>query len=142
MTDDTTPAPAPAPARRRKKPAQNPVLPEHRLLFAKHLAAWQPKLGLGDWRINLSAKRPTGDNAADVECYWADHLARVRLADDLGGTAPTSENLEALAVHELMHIRLAGLVDQESSGLEGDALAGAEHQVIHVIVRLLTGTQI
>lgn len=122
-----------------KKPPENPVLPEHRLAFESYLRLWQDRLALQSWRINLSAKkRPSAANAAEVKCYYADHLAEVRLTDDLGGKPPTPENLESYAVHELLHVLLAPLVHQEDSGLEGDALSAAEHRVIHVLQKLLT----
>jgi hypothetical protein len=135
---DTPPAGGAEAPRRRKKPPQNPVLPEHREKFEQFLMNWQEVLGLVSWRINLSKKRPTGDNAADVECFQPDRMARVRLADDLGGSVTTDENLEAYAVHELLHVLLVPLVDQEASGLEGEALSAYEHVVINTLQKLLT----
>lgn len=144
MSEPTTAAEAAtAPVLRRpKKPAQNPVLPEHRVIFKEHLHVWQEKLGLHSWRVNLTLKRPIAGAAADVECFHTDRLAKVRLAEDLGGSAATSENFEAFAVHELLHVLLAPLVDQENSGLEGDSLAAEEHRVIHTLQKLLTKTTI
>ncbi len=135
MTDAVEQPSKPA---RAKKVVQNPVLAEHRAIFKAHLERWQKELGLDSWRINLSKRKPGRGNAAEVRCYHPDRMAEVRLADDLGGTEVTSENLEAFAVHELSHILLAPLVDQVASGLTGDALAAEEHRVIHTIQKLIT----
>ena len=125
-------------APRKKKPPRNPVSAEQRELFEQHLINWQDQLGLVSWRINFSEKKPPRSASADVECFHPDRLASIRLGADLGGTKVTSENLEALAIHELLHVLLAPLKDQVASGLEGESLDAYEHQVINTIQKLLT----
>jgi hypothetical protein len=134
VTEEVVAAPAP----RRKRVPKNPVTPADREIFWQHVLAWQVTLGLDSWRFHLSDKRPPRSAAADVECFHPDRMAKFRLGDDLGATKVTSENLEALAFHEVNHVLLAPLVDQEASGLEDDALLAAEHQIIHTLQKLFT----
>jgi hypothetical protein len=117
---------------------QNPVSPQDRETFRAHLKTWQERLGLQGWRINLASKRPPKAVAADVECFYKDRLAKIRLNDDLGNTPVTSQSLEGVAVHELLHILFHPMVAQNDLGVEDDLLYAAEHAAIHSIQKLLT----
>lgn len=118
------------------RPIENPILPEHRVIFEAHLKRWQERLGLSDWRINMSPRKPPRAMTADVQCFASHRMAKVRLGDDAGALPVTDKLLEGFAVHELLHVLLSPILNEE---LEGDALAAAEHGVIHVIQKLLTG---
>lgn len=119
--------------------APNPVLAEHRQVFESYLLLWQGKLGLLDWRISLSQRRPSKANAAAVKIHHRHRQASIHLADDLGpNTKVTPEVLESFVVHELLHVLLAEIVNQTEYGIEGFPLEAAEHGVIHTLQKLLT----
>lgn len=122
-----------------KAPPQNPVLPEHRAKFQVYLTKWQKLLNLGDWRINLSAV-PCTKNMAEV--YKSDLLSRsatIRLGTTFGpSTEVTDYNLEATAVHELLHIsNIPMLAKAREPDAEDDAVGTLEHAQINVLEILL-----
>lgn len=119
------------------KPPVNPISEEDRATFHVHLLAWAERLGLQDWRVHFSSKNAAKGIAANVQCYYRDGLARIRLGKDFGDDRVTDESLEATALHELLHVLLYELVNQNECGLEGDALAAAEHRVVHLLEKLL-----
>jgi hypothetical protein len=120
-----------------KKPVRNPISADDRETYRAFLLLWQEKLGLDDWRINLRDKKTPSALMADVECHHLARLANFRLGDSFGGTPVTAESLEATALHEMLHVLLHELVEQNTIGLEGDPLASAEHRVVHVLETLL-----
>ena len=119
------------------KPPKNPVSAADRAAFVHHVEEWQTRLGLGDWRINVSEK-PHHVHAAVVDrCIYDARLASIKLGSDLGGTKVTDPNLEALAVHELAHVWLHELrVLCADPNTPGDVIDSAEHRIINTLVRL------
>ena len=106
--------------------------------FDLYLIAWQERLGLQDWRIKRARKPAAKSNMAEVKIFHKNRLANVYLGASFGINAqPTPESLEATALHELLHVLLAELVNQGEYGIEGAALESAEHRVVHVLERLL-----
>ena len=121
-----------------KKAPPNPV-PEHaKDAFDYYIKLWQERLGLMDWRIERSLKKPAKRNMAEMLSYLPDRLATYRLADDFGSLPVNERTVEELALHELLHTFLCEVVDQVYYGVDGDALVSAEHRVINTLVKLLT----
>lgn len=120
------------------KPPANPLSDADKEAFDLYLLAWQDRLGLQDWRVNRS-KRKTASraNMAETKVYHRNRLANIFLGTDMGGAPVTAETLESLALHELLHVFLAELVNQVEYGIEGSALDSAEHRVVHVLEKLL-----
>lgn len=109
-----------------------------RVAFDGYLAKWQAKLGLQDWRIKRAAKPASKANMAEVKIFHKSRMANIYLGVDFGQNTPVSPaSLESSAVHELIHVLLAELVNQIEYGIEGVALDSAEHRVIHVVEHLL-----
>ena len=116
----------------------NPLSDEDKAAFDLFLIAWQDRLGLHDWRINLAKKPAKNGHMAEVKVFHRNRLANVYLGATFGAnTKPTPETLESTALHELLHVLLAELVNQSDYGIEGEALDSAEHRVIHVLEKLL-----
>lgn len=119
--------------------AQNPVSDEHVKQFAEYVRAWQVKLGLADWRINVSRARAKGGVMAVVQKMdFEQRQATIRMGSDFGAEAVTDETLEATAVHELLHIMFCEVLElAKLKATQGDALRSAEHRLINIFERLL-----
>lgn len=123
-----------------RKPQRNPILPEARDAFIAYVHEWQGKLGLGDWRITVSDQSAARE-AAYVRADYEARLAAMRLGTDLGSTVVTAEAMEALAVHELLHVLLKELVVLcQDPKTQEDVINSAEHRVINTLQRLLVPT--
>lgn len=106
--------------------------------FELYVMAWREKLGLQDWRIRVAKKPAAKANMAEVKIFHKNRMGNVYLGKTFGvNTEVTPESLEATALHELLHIFLAELVNQIEYGVEGQVLDSAEHRVIHVLEQLL-----
>lgn len=115
-----------------------PLSDDDKAAFDLFLIAWQDRLGLHDWRIRRAKKPAAKSNMAEVKIFHRNRLANVYLGDTFGvNTRPTPDTIEATALHELLHVLLAELVNQTEYGIEGEALESAEHRVIHVLEKLL-----
>lgn len=121
-----------------KPPPKNPVTDEARAAFPLFISEWQQKLGLMDWRLNVSDV-PSKSYCAEVyKCHYDNRVATLRLGTDLGGSRCEPETVEALAVHELCHILLKELIVLcQDSNTPDDVIDSAEHRVINTMVRLL-----
>ncbi len=123
-----------------KKVPPNLVHDAARDAFIAFLHEWQGKLGLGDWRVVISEKRPK-TNAAETIADYEARLASVRLGEDLGSTPVTPDSMEALAVHELGHVLLRELIVLcQDPATPADVINSAEHRVINTLQRLLVPT--
>ena len=60
---------------------KNAPTPEQLVEFDAYLKKWQGLLGMNDWRVYRSPKRPAKTAAADVESDVAAKMARVRVGD-------------------------------------------------------------
>lgn len=114
------------------KPAPNPLSAQHRAAFKRYAQSWQRRLGMSDWRIVLSRKRSA--EMADVTYHLPDRLAVLAIGRDFGSVKVTPESLEEIALHEMLHVFFAVVLDP---ALPDDARAGAEHSVINVLTKLL-----
>jgi len=117
------------------KAKNHPITAEHRAQYKAFLDKWQRALNLDDWRIEFADKPAPNSNMADVQVYYEHRLAVFRL----GGkwrVAPTPQELERTAVHELLHVRLADIA-HTARGKDGMAQEAAEHAVIVLFEKLL-----
>lgn len=107
--------------------------------FDQWMRRWQAALNLGDWRIE-AGKRPASKGAmADVHCDPAARLATYRLGD-WGGEEINTKSLRETALHESLHILFHDLIDAaQDRNADPEKLEAAEHRVINVLERLLTG---
>lgn len=107
--------------------------------FDQWMRHWQVVLNLGDWRIE-AGKRPASKGAmADVDCDPGARLATYRLGD-WAGDEINSDSLRDTALHEILHIFLHDLIcTAQEKGAEPEKLESAEHRVINVLERALSG---
>lgn len=109
---------------------------EDRGRFEASLRKWQKVLNLVDWRIELS-DRPAGrGNSADVEVHYEHRLAKVRLMRT-SSARPEDEHLDSVALHELLHVRLADLIHAVQEGADEKVIEAAEHSIIVLVEKLL-----
>lgn len=109
--------------------------------FDRYIKEWQKVLNLGDWRIERGKKPAANGAMADVECEAAPHLAVYRLGD-FGGEEITSDLLNRTALHECLHVFLFDLLIVVRDQLSTESqLEVAEHRVINVLERVLSGEQ-
>lgn len=129
----------------RKKAARaaaspNLVTPAAADAFAMRMKHWQDALNLHDWRVERSP-RPAGKNSlAEVTSMsLKSRLAVYRLGTDFGETVPvTEQSIDEIACHESLHILLHELIEfARDRNIDPDDLEGAEHRVVHTLVRLL-----
>ena len=111
--------------------ARNPVSPENALLFDSYMTKWQSILNLNDWRIERSSKQAV-TNMAEVVFDPESRLATYKIGRCFGSSPVTPFTLEATALHEVLHVLLYDLANSDAS-----TVAGAEHQVINVLEKLL-----
>ena len=117
------------------KNAPNPLTEDDKRAFDGYVKVWQERLGLIDWRIERSKK--STKNMSEVVIYHPNRLANYRIGDDFGATSVTPESLEATALHEVLHVLICELVNQQAYGIDGAVLQSAEHRVVHVLEKLL-----
>lgn len=111
------------------------LTPEQDAEFDRLLAVWQRRLNLLDWRIERGTGRAPGALASVTPDFGA-RLATYRTG--AGWTSTSSEAIEAIVVHELLHVELAELLHLTAAKADADTLESAEHRVIHTLVKLLT----
>ncbi len=112
----------------------------HRAEFRRHLADWQDRLNLRDWRISLSETRAKPTVLAEVSRrLLEDRLATIRLSEVWDeNNPPTPELLEEVALHELLHIFLHELLEFAGTpGVNDSDVASQEHRVVITLARLL-----
>jgi hypothetical protein len=123
-----------------KKKQPNPLTPAGADAFAMYVAKWQEALNMNDWRIHRSSKPAAKANMAEVNTMdLGARMATYRLGADFGALAVTDDSLEDTALHEVLHVFLYPLIEaaKEHQTITEEALAGAEHSVIHTLVKLL-----
>ena len=116
------------------KSKRQPLSPELEAEFDRLMVAWQARLNLQDWRIERIPGRAPGA-LASVSPEFAARLAAYRTG--LGWQNPTLADVEAIVVHELLHVALAELLHLTTSKADADVLESAEHRVINTLVKLL-----
>jgi len=120
------------------KEAKNPVMEEHAREYELYLAKWQDKLNLKSWRCVLKEKR-VKDAMGSLESVEPEHrLAVFAIGDDFKSCPVTSETLESLAIHELLHLMLRGLMEAcMMHGAHTNLVGEKEHEVVIVLEDLL-----
>lgn len=105
--------------------------------FWEALSKWQAKLGLLDWRIVRSPRRAKNAMAEMVNPSWVQRQVTCRVGLNWKSCQPTPANIEATAVHELLHVMLKPLIELARNDASEDDLMNAQHAVINVLERLL-----
>lgn len=109
---------------------------EQRDHFEASLKKWQEKLNLRDWGVTLAKQRASSDAYADVVADVQNRAATIRLGSSWND--PSDREIEAVAVHEMLHIFLAELIDfAKQPGLSVESITSIEHRAIKVIETLL-----
>ena len=120
------------------KKAKNAPTPEQIEFFFKRVKHYQTLLNLNDWRIENSG-RPAGRGClADVGVSPEDQLAVVSVGADWGSMPISEKTLNETAAHEVLHVFIRRLVDAAQSR-DPSAIATAEHSVVVVLEKILTG---
>lgn len=110
--------------------------------FAGYVRAWQAKLGLIDWRINVTSKRAKSCMAQMFKWDLGQRQVVCQLGDAWREAPPDSNALEQTAVHELLHVLLHELIETaKTPGVTDEAIASIEHRVINVLEPLLVPTK-
>lgn len=114
------------------------VTEEHAQQFAAAVTFWADVLGLGDWRIVVSAVRSRRKVMAEVSKFDLEQRsATIRLGTDFG-TSVTARNLSDTALHEVLHIFLHELIQFAREDSVEEDIGSAEHRVINVLERVLS----
>jgi len=106
-------------------------------LFKERVEYWKNKLGLQSWRINV----PNGHAPGACADCWIDYpgrYARIRFGRSFGAEEVTAESVDQTALHEVLHVFLADLINTCHDKPKQDRLHNAEHQVINILELLLT----
>ena len=105
--------------------------------FGQYIKQWQRKLNLGDWRVVKGRGASMDETMADVVISYPDKLATYRLGD-FGDKPIDQRDLESTAVHELLHVLLADLIEvvRDPRSDENHRLA-AEHRVVNTLESIL-----
>lgn len=112
---------------------------EQQEYFWHCLYDWQARLGISDWRITKSNIHPAGVIAMMTDWDAEQRQVACRLGLNWKSAEPTKENIEQAAVHELLHVLLYDVVEQEVN-LQESALKGLEHRIINRLEKLLVPT--
>lgn len=118
------------------KKAKHTPTPEQQEFFFRCVAEHQSRLNLKDWRIENSGSFANKGAFADVGVSLEDRLAVISLGKDFGPVPVTDKLLNETALHEVLHVFLAPLVEAARSRDEG-AMLSAEHSVVVVLEKLL-----
>lgn len=112
---------------------------EHVEFFWQCLFAWQQRLGLTDWRITRSDMPPNGKTLCEVRDWdFPQRQVSCRLNTNWFTQEPTETAIEQTAVHELLHVLLADVIEYGfTAGAERDSMRTIEHAAINRLERLL-----
>jgi hypothetical protein len=118
--------------------AANPVSAEQAEKLTAFVRRWQQLLNLNDWRITRSPQRKKGVMADLPTIDLEQRLAIYRVGTDFGMEAVDDTSLEATALHEVLHVLLAELIEAaKNPETPADTLRSVEHRVINTLERLL-----
>jgi hypothetical protein len=111
------------------------LTPEQVKTFWAALDKWQGHLSLTHWRI---IKSPHRSKAMAEMNKWdfGQRQVSCRLGLNWGILPITEQMIEQTAVHELLHVLVAPLIQAAKAG-DDDAVASEEHAVINTLERLL-----
>ena len=106
--------------------------------FFERVKHYQGLLNLNDWRIENSGK-PAGKGClADVMVSPEDQLAVISIGRDWANMPINEKTLNETAAHEVLHVFIRRLVDASASR-DPAAIAAAEHSVVVILEKILTG---
>ena len=106
----------------------NEVTEKDCVAFDGYMHKWQRILGLTDWRIERSTRRPK-KNMAEVHFTDDAMLASYRVGLSFGSAEVTPDSLERTALHETLHVLLRKFkMDQTDAN---------EHEIVNVLEKLL-----
>ena len=122
-----------------KKAPKNPVTPEHAAQFDDFMRKWQVMFNLADWRVMRSEKPAAKGNMAEMLDFSnEDRMVKYTLGRDWMTTPVTPVSLESTAIHEMLHLRLHGLMHAVADyGVDSEQARQEEHAVIAVFEKLL-----
>lgn len=118
------------------------VTAAHAVKFTRYIGKWQGVLSLGTWRVTVSPIRTKSLVMAEVyKCDLEQRSATIRLASEWNYPV-TDEELEKLAIHELLHILLRPFKTWAMEpGANEDDISSEEHGVINVFETYLYNTR-
>jgi hypothetical protein len=107
--------------------------------FWSCLFAWQERLGLTDWRITRSNRKPVGKTLCAMQDWEiGQRQVSCRLNSNWYSQEPTEEAIEQTAVHELLHVMLADLIELAlTPGTTREDMESSEHAIINRLEKLL-----
>jgi hypothetical protein len=120
------------------KKVKNSPTAEQIEFFFKQIKHYQSLLNLNDWRIENSGRAASRGCLADVGVSPEDQLAVVSVGNDWGAMPINDKTLRETAAHEVLHVFIRRLVDAAQSR-DPTAIATAEHSVVVVLEKILTG---
>jgi hypothetical protein len=120
------------------KKSKNTPNPEQVDFFFKQVRHFQNLLNLNDWRIENSGKNAARGCLADVGVSPEDQLAVISIGSDWGAMPITDKTLNETAAHEVLHVFINRLVSAAQSR-DPAAISAAEHSVVVVLEKILTG---
>lgn len=110
---------------------------EQSKLFGLSLKKWQIRLNLADWRVVFGQKWARRGVMAEAHITLRDRLAEIRVGKS-GLAGATDHEIEATAVHEMLHVMLFELVTlARDPNTSDENLASLEHAVITVLEPLI-----
>ena len=105
--------------------------------FQKYIYYWQKELGLIDWHIYVFHKK-IGDRFADTASSCEGRGATVRFNTSWDDRAPTDKELRECALHEVLHILTAPLLNEARSRFADEyTMDAAEHSIVTRLTNLL-----
>ncbi len=116
--------------------------------LARLCAEWQRRLRLMDWRVAVRlADSEDLETYGECKTHRDDKLALVRIqrpesVDQSSGwfkNFPETYDTETVLVHELLHIHLDGLMNQEADDAERAAQENAINFISEALVKLKGG---
>lgn len=115
---------------------RNELNDEQNALFDQRMRYWQGQLSLNDWRVERGKKRT--NSMAEVRLHYAARLATYNTGN-FGATEITPEAIDETALHEMLHVLLAGLLHTLGRTNDEVMQESAEHAVITTLEKLLKG---
>jgi len=104
-------------------------------LFKKYCRKWAKEFGLSGYKFNFEHLRLVDSNA-QYNLIFAARMCTIAFAKS-SSDFKTDADIEATAIHEMFHVRLAYLEHTCRLQLSDELQEAQEHEIIHVIQKLL-----
>ena len=107
-------------------------------IFWKAVSDWCVKFRITDWRIMKGQADKAEDCLADCTCTYSLRTAKITIYRDWGDEMPVNpDSLSEVAMHEVLHIVLAGLMEAAGQRFTTQQqLDDFEHDVIRAITSM------